>query len=53
MEKIHPLQPANTHTTNLKVMTGDSMLNEGKDVDLGQILEAESSSHLEENPKED
>lgn len=48
MEKAHPLQPANTHTSNLKVMTGDSMLNGGKDIDIGQILEVESSPRLEQ-----
>ncbi|CRG86947.1 putative transporter C460,05 [Talaromyces islandicus] len=45
--KIHP-PPANTNGSDLKVMTGDSILNEGKDIDLGQILEVESSPNLEQ-----
>jgi hypothetical protein len=48
MEKMDPPQPANTHPSDLKVMTGDSILNEGKDIDLGQILEVESSPRLEQ-----
>jgi hypothetical protein len=47
MEKVHP-QPANTQASDLKVMTGNSILNEGKDIDLGQILEVDSSPQLEQ-----
>lgn len=47
MEKTHAEQSAPTQISDLKAMVADDMANTGRDIDLGQILEVETSPYLE------
>jgi hypothetical protein len=47
MEKIHAQQSATTQISDLKAMVAGDMSITGKDIDLGQILEVETSPQLE------
>lgn len=47
MEKTRAEQSAPTQISDLKAMVADDMANTGRDIDLGQILEVETSPYLE------
>lgn len=47
MEKIHAQQSATTQISDLKAMVAGDMSTTDKDIDLGQILEVETSPQLE------
>jgi hypothetical protein len=47
MEKIHAEQSATTQISDLKAMVASDMAAGSKDIDLGQILEVETSPQLE------
>lgn len=47
MEKTHAQQPAVTQISDLKSMVVADMASADKDIDLGQILEVETSPQLE------
>lgn len=47
MEKTHAEQSATRQISDLKAMVADDMGNTGRDIDLGQILEVETSPQLE------
>ncbi|EEA23287.1 hypothetical protein TMatcc_002144 [Talaromyces marneffei ATCC 18224] len=47
MEKVHELPSETTQISDLKDMAASEMATDGKDIDLGQILQVETSPELE------